>query len=254
MKIIIVAILLLLMTLILNAQNVGSKYQIITDTNRYSVSQDKLGYKEFILPSLMLTYGIIAINNDCLKQVNLSFKDEIYDDYNHKLLTIDNYSIFAPAALAFGLQVFGIKGKNNIKDKAIIYALSMGITTAIVTPIKYISNERRPDNSNSLSFPSGHTATAFASAEFLRREYKDVSVWYGISGYTIAIGTGFLRMYNNKHWFSDVIAGAGVGIASTSLAYWLHGKIKCIYKKSPTVYAYPILGEGNIGLGLVGNF
>jgi hypothetical protein len=41
--------------------------------------------------------------------------------------------------------------------------------------------------------PFGHTANAFASAEFLWQEYKDVSIWYGISGYIIASGTGVLE-------------------------------------------------------------
>ena len=44
------------------------------------------------------------------------------------------------------------------------------------------------------------------------QEYKDVSVWYGISGYIVATGTGFFRIYNNKHWLTDVAAGAGIGI------------------------------------------
>ena len=87
----------------------------------------------------------------------------------------------------------------------------------------------RPDRSTYNSFPSGHTAIAFASAEFLRMEYKDVSVWYGIAGYTVATAVGGLRVYNNRHWFSDVLTGAGVGILSTQLASsvqpWLSQKL-----------------------------
>ena len=60
-------------------------------------------------------------------------------------------------------------------------------------------------------------------------EYKDVSVWYGIAGYTVATAVGGLRVYNNRHWFSDVLTGAGVGILSTQLAYivqpWLSQKL-----------------------------
>jgi membrane-associated phospholipid phosphatase len=67
----------------------------------------------------------------------------------------------------------------------------------------------RPDGS-SYNSSLGHTANAFASAEFLWQEYKDVSIWYGISGYIIASGTGVLRIYNNRHWLTDVAAGAGI--------------------------------------------
>ena len=68
--------------------------------------------------------------------------------------------------------------------------------------------------------------TAFAAAEFMRQEYKDVSPLYGIAGYGAATITGILRLYNNKHWVSDVVAGAGFGILSTRLAYWIYPVIK----------------------------
>jgi membrane-associated phospholipid phosphatase len=54
-------------------------------------------------------------------------------------------------------------------------------------------------------------------AEFMHQEYKDQSVWYSIAGYTAATATGVLRMYNVRHWFSDVVAGAGIGILGTKL-------------------------------------
>jgi membrane-associated phospholipid phosphatase len=53
--------------------------------------------------------------------------------------------------------------------------MSIGISTAIVVPTKKLTHQERPDGSNNQSFPSGHTALAFASAEFLRREYWNVS-------------------------------------------------------------------------------
>jgi membrane-associated phospholipid phosphatase len=56
------------------------------------------------------------------------------------------------------------------------------------------------------------------------QEYKDVSIWYGISGYVVATGTGFFRMYNDRHWLTDVAAGAGIGILCTKTAYWLYPK------------------------------
>lgn len=98
--------------------------------------------------------------------------------------------------------------------------------TKRISSTKKITAIERPDGSNLNSFPSGHTATAFMGAEFLYQEYKDVSIWYGISGYLVATGTGFFRMYNNKHWLTDVAAGTGIGILSTKIAYWIHPFIK----------------------------
>jgi membrane-associated phospholipid phosphatase len=108
--------------------------------------------------------------------------------------------------------------------------LVMGIT---VQSIKNITKVQRPEGFGKNAFPSGHTATAFAGAEFLRQEYKEVSPWYGIAGYAVATTTGILRMYNNMHWFRDVVAGAGFGILSTKLAYWLEPIIanKLFHKK-----------------------
>ena len=107
-----------------------------------------------------------------------------------------------------------------------ILGLSGIIMGTAVLSIKNLSGETRPDGSDKYSFPSGHTAAAFATAEFLRQEYKDVSPWYGVAGYAMAATTGYLRMYNNKHWVGDVAAGAGIGIMSTKLAYWIYPVIK----------------------------
>lgn len=253
-KVFLLAILLLL-SHSLKAQNEFSN-DTITSGNKIesTIEVEKLSYKQFILPTLFVAYGTIALGNENLIDLNKEVREKVYYENKHGFITIDNYTLFAPAALAFGLQAFGVKGKNNFKDEVLIYTLSIGVAVSVFLPIKYLSNEMRPDNTNSHSFPSGHTAIAFASAEFLRREYKDVSQWYGIGGYVIATGTGFLRIYNNRHWLSDVVAGAGIGIASTTIAYWLYDVIKPKYKKAPSVYFYPILRQGHTGLGLVGSF
>jgi len=54
-------------------------------------------------------------------------------------------------------------------------------------------------------------------AELVRMEYGG---WYGIGAYTIAVGVGFMRMYNGRHWQHDVVAGAGVGILSARVGEW----------------------------------
>jgi membrane-associated phospholipid phosphatase len=88
-------------------------------------------------------------------------------------------SQYLPATV-YGLNAMGIKGKSNFKDRTPNFSdfLSLAATTL---PLKNITHVQRPDGSSFNSFPSGHTATAFA--EFLWQEYKDVSIWYGISGY-----------------------------------------------------------------------
>jgi hypothetical protein len=214
-------------------------------------------YKSFIVPAVMVVYGITSLNNNQLKSVNLKVKEEVYTERTNKgKLHIDNFLLYSPAVAVYGLNAMGIKGKNNFRDRTILYAMSELIQSAIVFPVKKYAAENRPDGSNTLSFPSGHTACAFASAEFMRQEYKDVSPWYGVAGYAAAAGTGFLRMYNNKHWLSDVVAGAGIGIMSTKLAYWIYPVIKRnLFKdKEVSTVVMPIYQDGSYGLGLVHHF
>ena len=99
-----------------------------------------------------------------------------------------------------------------------VLATSYLIMSGTVFGLKSWTKIERPDGTSKNSFPSGHTATAFAGAEFLWQEYKDKSIWYGITGYAIATGTGLFRMYNDRHWLTDVAAGAGIGILSTKTA------------------------------------
>ena len=189
--------------------------------------------KSLIIPCTLFAYGAVTLNVTFLRKQNTEIQDAIWQDNPHKQFFIENYTLFVPAAMVYGLDIAGIKGRNNFVDRSIIYGLSNAIANGIVFGVKQFSIELRPDSSNRYSFPSGHTAEAFVSAEFLHQEYKGRVSWTVIAGgYAIAVGTGFMRMYNNKHWFSDVVAGAGVGIASTRFAYYLYPAVKHILFKS----------------------
>ena len=208
--------------------------------------------KSLILPGAMITYGFVTLGNNGLKNINVELKDELWTEHPHRLQHIDTYLQFAPAISVFGLNALGVHGKNNLRDRSLIYLLSNIILNTTVYSVKKISHQLRPDNSNYNSFPSGHTAEAFASAEFMRQEYKDISPWYGVAGYTMAIATGYLRMYNNKHWFGDVVAGAGVGILSTKLAYWIYPSIerKLFHNKPINTMVMPFYHDHSAGLSL----
>jgi hypothetical protein len=213
-------------------------------------------YKSFIAPATFVVYGVISLHTDALQDVNETVHKEMYTAGQSHKTTIDNYLQYAPAAAVYGLNIAGIHGKNNFRDRTIIYGLSslmMGITVNVT---KNATHETRPDGSNNLSFPSGHTATAFVAAEFLRQEYKEVSVWYGIAGYAAATATGYLRIYNNKHWVGDVVAGAGIGIISTRLAYWMYPRIRRSLFKNKDVHTIvmPAYQAGSLGLAMVRHF
>src|SRR5258708_2245072 len=213
-------------------------------------------FKSFISPGALIAYGFIALNSGGLKNFNQHIKEEIWTESPHKTLPLDNYLMFAPAAVVYGLNAAGIHGKNNFRDRSMIFLMSSIMADGSVFLLKGWTHQLRPDGSNYASFPSGHTAQAFASAEFMRQEYKDESFWYGVAGYAMATATGVLRLYNNKHWVSDVVTGAGIGIASTKLAYWLYPYVKHVLWKDKATgpIVMPTYSNGSVGLSFVRQF
>ncbi len=135
---------------------------------------------------------------------------------------VDNYTQYAPALLAAGLNFAGVEGRSDHWRFLASSAMAYGIMATIVNPIKHTAKEMRPDGTSRNSWPSGHTATAFVSATILHKEYGLTrSPWYSVAGYAVATATGVMRVLNNRHWVSDVLSGAGIGIVSTELAYGL---------------------------------
>lgn len=203
--------------------------------------------------------GVIA------KSEKRSFRQNTADLRNSRtrLLTnfhseIDNYTQFAPAVLALGLNVAGVEGRSNLGRFAVSSALAYGIMAGIVNPIKYGAKEMRPDGSTRNSFPSGHTATAFVSATILHKEYGLTrSPWYSIAGYGVATATGVMRVLNNRHWVSDVLSGAGIGIFSTELAYGIsdiifkgHGLKRGFLSDKSNAVENPSFFSISMGMGL----
>lgn len=179
---------------------------------------------QLIVPATLIGVGVIGLESDWLKYQNREIREELQENIDHKL-TIDDFSQYAPIAAVYGLDLLGVKGRHDAIDQTIILATAYTLMGVSVNSLKTITKVERPDGSSRNSFPSGHTATAFMGAELLRREYWDVSPWIGVAGYAVAAGTGFFRMYNNRHWLTDVIAGAGIGILSVEAAYWLYPTI-----------------------------
>ena len=187
-------------------------------------------YEALIIPGLLIGYGVIGLESQTIQFINTDTSNEIREHIDTRL-TIDDFSQYMPFLAVYGLNTINVSGKNNFKDRTIILGTAYLIMGGTVGVLKGTSNVERPDGTSKNSFPSGHTATAFMGAEFLYQEYKDISIWYGVSGYIVASGTGFFRLYNNRHWITDVVAGAGIGILSTKIAYWVHPFLKRTFFK-----------------------
>ena len=212
--------------------------------------------KKFIGPTILIAYGYAATKSDALFTISKSVQQYVWVQHPHQTTQIDDYLQWAPAVAVYALNFAGIKGEHNFIDRSMIFGISNLVMESFVTLIKNSSHELRPDSSDYQSFPSGHTAEAFLSATFLFEEYKHVSVWYGIGGYLIAGTVGYLRVYNNKHWLHDVVAGAGFGIASAEFTYWLYPVLKRTFfpKSCGKKMIVPVAEEHGLGLAYIQQF
>ena len=209
------------------------------------------------LPSAMITYGLISLGNNGIREIDFHARHSLA--YNNLFwhTHVDDYMQFTPAVAAYSLKLFNVESTNNLFDMSVLYGLSNLLANGIVSNTKSFTARERPDHSNYRSFPSGHTTTAFVAAEFLHQEYKNQSVWISVGGYGTAAFVGIARVYNNKHWVSDVVAGAGVGILSTKLVYWTYPYLKKAFGKKDKplqTFVFPEYGNGKLCLYLSHSF
>jgi membrane-associated phospholipid phosphatase len=138
---------------------------------------------------------------------------------------------FPPLMLA-GMYLTSVVTKNRRFEHATLsVAKSLAISTVFYTASKAVIRRQRPTRTDDpydfvspfskkgyTSFPSGHTNTAFAVATAFALEYDDKK-WVPWVAYTLASLTSISRMYDNRHWFSDVIIGASIGHFVTKMVY-----------------------------------
>lgn len=202
-----------------NAKSQIFKEEFDTLSIDFRASQSRL-QKSLRAPLLLIGAGVYAISdNDILSRYEFKEeRDEYFAGFKHRA---DDYFQFAPIAVVYGLNAVGIEGKHDFRTRSVLLLKSELIMTALTVSLKKITAVPRPDTGQPTSFPSGHTAQAFAAATFMAKEYGQRSVFYSIGAYSVASGIGIMRIMNNRHWISDVLAGAGIGILSTNLAYIL---------------------------------
>jgi membrane-associated phospholipid phosphatase len=202
------------------AQNDSIKLSnIAAGENKVSSKTKKIATAlSFAVPSALVTYGIITRFTPDLQNFDHKISTKVEQNIHHRY-TFDDYIQFVPYIAVYGLDSCGVRAKHSFAERTLLVCTSILIMGTAVTATKQLTNIKRPDHSNSYSFPSGHTAAAFLGAHILSREYQDVSVWISIAGYACAFATGAMRIVNKKHWFSDVVTGAGVGIISAELSY-----------------------------------
>lgn len=206
--------------------------------------------KDLILPSAVLAVGVAFSLTDEKDIFSLDRSDKYY-----KSTPFDDCMVLAitPTMFLFDLTE---DNKHHPVDQLFLagasYAFAM--IPAVITKNLYSSD--RPSGEDNDSFPSGHTTAAFVGAHVMYKEFKDSNTWIAFSGYVMATMVGIARIIHNKHWVSDVLAGAGLGILATELAYAVYFPVRnhCVGKYNKKLEITPSLSSQSVGLNLSFSF
>lgn len=217
-------------------------------TDSLTVSK-KLNYTSFILPTAFIAGGAILLNSELNTDIQTKTNSIFGSGFRSQ---VDNIFPLIPIGQIYAGKHLGFKPKNDFRNQTLNIVLANTATLIVVEITKHVAKRERPDLSNNLSFPSGHTAIAFTNATLLFYEYKEANFWYASSGFLFAGATAAFRIANNKHFASDVLTGAGIGLASGIIFSHISPfqSLRISKKKKITALVYPQLGN-QIGLGTI---
>jgi hypothetical protein len=128
-----------------------------------------------------------------------------------------NYSLLVMT----GFMAHGLLAKNNKSVSTAVLSLESFLLASVIVRIpKTLAGRDRPDMASDQfqfkgpfhgnSFPSGHTTAVFSVASVIATQYRETK-WVPVVAYSVASMVGLSRIYDNKHWLSDVVAGATIG-------------------------------------------
>jgi len=200
--------------LTLPVAGLGQNLQTIPDSSR------TFHWRNFVIPVSLVGIGIYgSLDNHVIdgKEIREE-RGNYFPNFSHKA---DNYLQFAPIPAVFAMDAMGLKSEHSWNQQLVLLGQAQLIMIAMIYPMKSLTKVSRPDNSSDNSFPSGHTAQAFLGAHFFQKEYGRQYPWAAVGMYSVASGIAVSRVLNNRHWASDVFAGAGMGMASVELSYLL---------------------------------
>ncbi len=204
-----------------NAYKNSSLDSLATKYNQYS----------FDVPAILIGTGIVTYQFD---KHFYGIRDNYFSNFEH---SYDDYTQYLPAIAMYGMKAAGVESRSTWKEMIVADVFSILIVGATVNGLKYTIRKQRPDKSARNSYPSGHTTTAFMTATMLHKEYGHLSPLVSLGAYSCAAVTGFTRQLNNRHYMSDVIAGAGIGILSVEVGYLLSDLI--FRRANETTYLTP---------------
>jgi hypothetical protein len=219
----------------------GQSLNIKTPDSTKSVSI----LKKSIIPTTLIGLGVLITNTSFEKKTQTDLRNKVGNNYEFR---IDDYLQYAPIIEMYTADALGIKAKNHWFDQTKYLFISNFISGGITQILKKSTQKTRP-NGAPYSFPSGHSTLAFTNATVLLNEFHETAPILAYSGYAFATTTGAFRMINNKHWLSDVLVGAGIGILVTELVYHFEPfKNFNPFKKFKNITLMPQINDRDYGL------
>ncbi len=238
---------ILLPFLLLSTSGLTNAQGIKSDT-LHATERKSMIKKSIVAPALLISTGLLATtDNEIIDK--LEIREERNEWIGRFQTHADDYLQYAPIVAVYGLNAVGIKGSHDFVNRTALLFKSELFMLAMVLPLKKFAAVPRPDTGAPTSFPSGHTAQAFAAATFLHKEYGKDHPLYSVLAYSTAAGVGVLRVMNDRHWASDVLVGAGIGILATNLAYLTHkNKWGTKHHQFSGMMLTPTYGQRSVGM------
>ena len=206
--------LFLLLAYTINAQRYDSSYQPL----KYKINDQKFRLKSVYFPLATIIIGGNANNNEFIID-NGAIKDLRDDNMPNFKTHVDDYMQYAPILAGYGCLAMGSNKNGWLYTKEVL--LNEIIMNVSVYSVKHLSKVRSVVNGSHNAFPSGHTAQAFSAATLFNDNFAKGKPWLQCLSYGSATAVGVLRILNERHWTSDVVAGVGFGILSAKLSEWI---------------------------------
>ena len=197
------------------------------DSKRLIVSPAKWKTRQWIELGIVAGAGVLAYTQDeKIQEYFVAHQSETADNLSKYIF--EPYGRFAPVIIG-GLYLGGRLVKDNrLAGTSLTAAKALIISSVGANIVKQLTHRHRPyqddipDHANwdgpfssyeYNSFPSGHSTAAFSMATVYALEYSS-TIWVPVLSYTLAAGTAVSRLYDNKHWASDVVIGSALGFVT----------------------------------------
>lgn len=195
---------------------------LLEDTSQYATAPLRWDRREWLY--FGGTLAAIAAAHEHDDEVRRHFSGDTLSAFGHKDPN-ELHDAVPAAAVVVGTWAFAtlIDDSSGFREAGSMLEAG-GLSLATATICKYAAGRLRPDETlhpdswreHGNSFPSNHTTVAFAIGTVLAESGGDDYRWIRrILGYGMAGGTAYARLHDNVHWFSDTVAGAAIGIATS---------------------------------------